>query len=480
MLLTYVVAPGDTLFTIATRFGVTLAELQAVNRLPNPDDLVVGQALIIPTTALTYTVRPGDTLFGISQLFGIPLETLIAANRIADPDLIFPGQRLTVPGYEALLYTVRPGETLFRLAQRFGVPLDLLARANDIADPNLILAGQRLTVPIRGVLRRPLTTNGFIFPTSLTAARNLLAPIADLLTYISIFDFPVDGGGGVVAPAYGPVVQAALERGIASLPTLTNFTGGNFDPDLARAVLADPAVRQSTIDRYLQIVQEGGFAGAMVDFENMYPVDRPLYTQFIAEISRRVRSLGLVMFIAVAPKWADFPNAPWVGAFDYAALGQLVDFMYIMTYEWGWVGGPPGPVAPVNLVRRVLEYAAGLVPSARIMQGIPLYGYDWPLPDTPETLATTVDPQQALVLAAARGAAIQFDPVAQVPNFTYTDAAGAGHVVWFEDARSVRAKYEATRDFGLGGAGFWQLFNDFPQNWEVLRELFEVRKVAAR
>ncbi len=162
----------------------------------------------------------------------------------------------------------------------------------------------------------------------------------------------------------------------------------------------------------------------MVDFENMFPADRPLYTEFIAVLSARLRALGLVSSIAVAPKWADFPNAPWVGAFDYAALGRSVDFIFIMTYEWGWVGGPPQPVAPVNLVRRVLEYATSLVPSSRIMQGLPLYGYDWPLPDLPETLAATVDPQQAIALAATFGAVISYDPVAQTPTFTYTDATG--------------------------------------------------------
>lgn len=476
MLLIHVVAPGDTLFRIAARYGVTVSDLVATNRPPNPENLVVGQALIVPTTELGYTVRPGDTLFGIAGVFGVSVASLVAANNIADPNLILPGQVLLIPGWEALIHPVAPGETLFGIAQSFGVSLELVLRVNTIGNPNLIFPGQPIVIPLRGVEKRPLTTNGFIFPTSLSFARRILTPIARLLTYISVFDFPVDGRGGIAVPDYGPVVQVARELNIAPLAVLTNFTGGNFSSDLARATLVDPAIRASTIERYLQVLQEGGFAGAMVDFENMYPEDRPLYTQFIAELSARLRPLGLIVSIAVAPKWADYPNAPWVGAFDYAALGRLVDFMYIMTYEWGWVGGPPGPVAPVNLVRRVLEYATRLVPASRVMQGIPLYGYDWPLPDTAETLAATVDPQQALVLAATYGATISFDPVAQAPTFTYRDSAGRGHEVWFEDARSIRAKYQATRDFALMGAGYWQLFNDFPQNWVALEELFTVTK----
>lgn len=480
MILIHTVAPGETLFSIAARYGVTVASLVEINQPPNPDNLVIGQTLIVPTVGLTYTVRPGDTLFRIAQTFGITVASLVAANRIADPNLIFPGQILVVPGWEALIHTVAPGETLSGLALAFGTPLALILAVNVIPDPNLIFPGQTIAIPLRGVERRPLVTNGFILPVSLGAARRQLAPpVGPQLTYVSIFDFPADGTGGVVIPNYGPVAQAAREQNIAPLAVLTNFTGGNFSPDLARSVLANAAVRERTIDSFIAAIRAGDLVGSMVDFENMYPEDRNLYTAFIGELTARLRPLGLVAAIAVAPKWADFPNAPWVGAFDYAALGAEVDFMFIMTYEWGWVGGPPQPVAPVNLVRRVIAYATSLVSPSRIMQGLPLYGYDWPLPDSPETLASTVDPQQAISLAARYGAVISFMPVAETPTFNYTDAAGQAHVVYFEDARSVRAKYQVTRDFNLMGAGYWQLGDAFPQNWAGVREMFAVRKVTA-
>lgn len=477
MLLIHVVAPGDTLFTIARRYGVTVDALIETNRPPNPENLVVGQDLVIPTEDLLYTVRRGETLFNIGLLFGLTPAALAAANGLANPNLIFPGQTLRIPGWESLTYTVRPGDSVFLISRFFGADPALLVRINNLLQPERIAVGQRIVVPLRGVEPRRIQTNGFIFPTSLANARRVLAPIAPLLTYISVFDFPVDGQGGVTSPNYGPLVQAARELNIAPLAVLTNFQGGNFDSDLAHAVLVDPAVRARTIQNYLALLRAGGFAGAMVDFENMYPADRQLYSQFIAELAAALRPLGLVVSIAAAPKWADFPNAPWVGTFDYAALGRIVDFIYLMTYEWGWIGGPPGPVAPINLVRRVLDYATALIPAGRVMQGIPLYGYDWPLPDTPETIAATVDPQQAIALAASRGGGpIRFDETAQTPTFNYRDETGRAHEVWFEDARSTRAKYQAVRDYNLLGAGFWQLFNDFPQNWVVLDELFEVVK----
>ncbi|MEP7357265.1 MAG: LysM domain-containing protein, partial [Anaerolineales bacterium] len=111
---TYIVQRGDTLFSIAVRFGVTVSALSAANGIANPNLIFVGQALTIPgpggggnpppppppppSGGGTYTVRPGDTLNLIAQRFGVSVGSLIAANGIANPNLIFVGQVLTIPG----------------------------------------------------------------------------------------------------------------------------------------------------------------------------------------------------------------------------------------------------------------------------------------------------------------------------------------------------------------------------------------------
>lgn len=96
----YVVQAGDTLFGIASRFDLTIAELQAVNQLPDPNRLVIGQALLIPLprrSPLRYTVITGDTLFGLAQLFNTTVQVIAAANNLLDPNLIYPGQSLVIP-----------------------------------------------------------------------------------------------------------------------------------------------------------------------------------------------------------------------------------------------------------------------------------------------------------------------------------------------------------------------------------------------
>ena len=106
---TYVVSQGDTLGTIARRFGVSADELQALNEIANPNQIFPGQVLRIPggepasaesstsEEERTYVVQQGDTLFKIALRFGITLEALETANDITDPNKVYPGQVLKIP-----------------------------------------------------------------------------------------------------------------------------------------------------------------------------------------------------------------------------------------------------------------------------------------------------------------------------------------------------------------------------------------------
>jgi putative chitinase len=104
------VQPGDTLGAIARRFGTTVTELVRINNITNPDALQVGQKLTVPGAGggaavnvpaagqgKSYTVQRGDTLLSIARRFGLTVKQLQAANNITNPDRIYPGQVLTIP-----------------------------------------------------------------------------------------------------------------------------------------------------------------------------------------------------------------------------------------------------------------------------------------------------------------------------------------------------------------------------------------------
>lgn len=132
-------------------------------------------------------------------------------------------------------------------------------------------------------------------------------------------------------------------------------------------------------------------------------------------------------------------------------------------------------VAPLNMVRRVVEYAVTEIPPQKIKLGIPNYGYDWPLPyERGVTRARTIGNIEAVQIAIEHGVDIQFDDVAQSPFFRYTEE-GFEHEVWFEDVRSIRAKFGLIQEFGLVGAGYWQLMQLFRANWLLMADTFWIR-----
>src|SRR5699024_7237812 len=165
-------------------------------------------------------------------------------------------------------------------------------------------------------------------------------------------------------------------------------------------------------------------------------------------------------------------------AHDYRAHGEIVDMVVLMTYEWGYTYGPPMAVSPINQVRQVVEYAVTEIPPEKILLGQNLYGYNWTLPFVEGGPgATAVSPQRAIEIAREENAAIQYDEDAQAPFFRYTNSEGVEHEVWFEDARSIQAKFNLIREFNLLGIAYWKLGLAFPQNWLLLNDQFTITKI---
>ena len=150
------------------------------------------------------------------------------------------------------------------------------------------------------------------------------------------------------------------------------------------------------------------------------------------------------------------------------------DSVLLMTYEWGYAGSPPMAVAPLDQVRRVVEYAVTRIPPAKISLGIPNYGYDWTLPfGEGAPRARTIGNVEAAQQAAEKEAEIFFDEAAQTPYYSYNED-GITHEVWFEDVRSIAAKFALIEEYKLHGAGYWQLMRLFRASWILAEDTFRI------
>lgn len=422
-------------------------------------------------------VRPGETVWSIARRYGMTVEQVAEANGLSDPDRLVVGQALVIP-VDGNNHLVAPGETLWMIAMRYGVSVEQLMELNGIDDPANVPIGTVLRLPRPP--KRTILVNAYLQVTAPDRDLPIIREAAPDLTYVSFFQYRTLATGELVGMNDAEQLAAVRQTEAVPMMVVTNFEAGNFSPDIARAVFTDPEARSRLIGEIVETMQAKRFRAVNLDFENLGLENRDLYTAFIRDLVPAVHRAGGLLSTALAPKTSAGQVGSWYEGHDYGAHGALADFVILMTYEWGWSGGPPMAVAPIPQVRAVLDYAATVIPRDKMVLGAPLYGYDWTLPFVPGgEFARVLSPQAAVEQAARVNAAIQYDPVAEAPYYRYWDAEGREHVVWFEDARSMQAKFDLIRQYGMAGISYWVLGNPFPQNWVLLRDRFNIRRVEA-
>jgi len=420
-----------------------------------------------------HVVRPGESLYGIALQYGVSMSQLINDNQLPDPSRLVPGQTLVIQ-YPAALHTVQPGESLSSISAMHDITVRELLRNNPVLrGESTLYPGQTLVLSYQQEKLGTLSVNGYAYP---NVDRGLLQRTLPYLTELTPFTYGFTPEGQLVDLNDQPLIDAALQLDVRPLLHLSTLTEeGGFSNELAHTLLNDEALQETLITQLLDTISRKGYRGLDVDFEYVYGSDADAYARFISRLHEALSPLGLPLIVALAPKvFADQPGRLYEGH-NYAMLAQAADFVLLMTYEWGYTYGPPMAVAPVRNVRQVLDYAMTEMPPEKVYLGIPNYGYDWLLPYRPGSRATSISNQYAVELAARNNVSIRYDTSAQSPWFRYTAPNGREHEVWFEDARSIRAKLELAREYGLHGVGYWNLMRPFPQNWLVLNALFNIR-----
>lgn len=421
-----------------------------------------------------YTVRPGDTVYSIAKKFGVSPQKVLTDNAIKNLEQLVIGQALVIIPND-VRHTVTYGQSLYAIARSYGTTVaNILAANPDIEDSSRLRTGQVIVIPGNAAKLGTMEVNGYAFADMDKADLEGALPY---LTYTSLFSYQVKADGSLIPIPDDSVIQASRQAGVAPLMVITNIKeGGSFDSNLAHTILTTEQVQNTLLDNVIKTLKDKNFYGLDIDFEYILPQDKQNYNKFLKKVVDRLHPLGYIVSTALAPKAsADQPGLLYQ-AHDYPVHGSLVDHVILMTYEWGYLRGPARAVAPLNLVEKVIQYAVSVMPSQKILMGIPNYGYDWTLPFVKGSTARPITNLEAVDLAAQVGAQIQFDEAAQSPYFTYFKE-GRNHEVWFEDARSIEAKLKLVKKYNLGGVSYWNLNGYFPQNWLVLDSLYKVKKV---
>jgi spore germination protein YaaH len=223
------------------------------------------------------------------------------------------------------------------------------------------------------------------------------------------------------------------------------------------------------------LAKRDNFAGWQLDLEYIDPEDKGFYTQFVQRAAARLHRDGRLLSIAVVPRFSDvypdvdpsreFHGGEWGAPYDFHALGMLVDFLALMTYDHHNSSTPPGPVAGYDWAQAALEYATQRVPRQKILLGIPFYGREWIQSGdaTSSRSLAFADAQSRIEQLRLEGL---WDERWRTPWFQYSDASGL-HTGWYEDSRSLDAKLELVRNYHLRGFAAWKLGYEDPAFWTL-------------
>ena len=420
-----------------------------------------------------HVVQAGETVGSIAESYGVDPARLAADNAVPPSGALAVGQTLVVR-FPRQVHAVRAGETLASIAEAYGTTVRRLWQNNwPLGGGAALQPGQVLVISYFDEPLGAAAFNGYAYP---YIDMSLLDAELPYLTYLTPFTYGITADGDLLQLEDDALLSAARQRGVRPVMHLSTMTEtGQFDTQRATLVLTDSAVQDRLVDQVQQTLRRRGYAGLDVDFEYIRPELGAAYAAFVDRLRRELNPLGCSVLVALAPKTFAGQRGLLYEAHDYAALGRAANGVLLMTYEWGYTAGPPMAVAPLDKVRQVVDYALTEIPAEKLFLGVPVYGYDWPLPFREGvTRGESISPQEALALARRHGAEISYDETAQAPWFRYTAAGGREHEGWFEDARSSYAKFRLAAEKGLQGVGLWNLMRPAPQTYLALHGGFEI------
>lgn len=427
---------------------------------------------------IIHVVRPQETIYAIASYYKVPVSRLILDNGLINPDNLVIGQTIVIV-YPEKVYIVQSGDSLVSIAEAHEVTLMQLLRNNPfLADREVIYPGETIVIsyPKSNI---KMSTNGYVYP---FIDKETLKKTLPFLTYLSIFNYRVTAEADIIGIDDEEVIQLAKAYGVAPimlLSTLTNVGVGNME--VAYRILNNEKLVDRYIENIIKILKAKGFYGVNLTFQFLNAQSTEIYNSFITKLINRLNTEGYQVWVTLIPKTFYEEDEITFEKIDYSIIGKNVNNIMILSYSWGYSFGPPVAPTSVDMVKQFLDYAISLIEPGKIYIGLPVIGYDWQLPyEMGVSRANSVTIDSALALASEVGATIQYDVIAQAPYFVYVDnSSGAPkqHIVWFKDARSIDAIVKLVPAYGLQGVGIWNIMEFYSQMWLIINTQFEIEKI---
>jgi spore germination protein len=425
----HVVEPGETIEAIANQYGVAVERLILDNDLPNPNNLIVGQSIVIAYPTITYTVQEEDTLKGIADSYQISVMQILRNNPfLSDREFIYPGESLVIS---------------------YGEKKDKII-TNGYANPFINIEILRKTLPY--------------------------------LTYLSIFGYTINENADIAEPDDEELIQMAKEYHVAPIMLVSTLSyQGIGSAEAAYNVLYNEEIVDKYIENILNILRRKGLFGVSFIYTFLTSLQEDAYNSFTEKVTKRLNSEGFSVFISVPPMTKIEANLITFERINYSQIGNQANQIMVMNYSWGHNPGPPMPAASIFMLRLFVDYLITQIPSDKMIIGLPLFGYAWQLPYIiGVTEANALTFESAINLALDTGSEIRFDEISQNPYYEFTVyRAGVPiqYMVWFVDVRSIDALTSLVTEYNFPGIAVWNIMTFFQQMWLFINSQYEIEKI---
>jgi spore germination protein len=424
-----------------------------------------------------HVVQPNETLNSISDYYKIPVDRLILENGITNPDNLAIGQTIVIVQPETV-YIVKPSDTLESIAKQHGTtPMELLRNNPYLSDREVLYVGESIVISYQTNKTRMIATSGYTFS---YIDKSVLIKTLPFLTYLTIFNYRATSEGEIITIADdADVIQLAKTYGVAPMMFVSTITEeGTITREVTQNILNNTSVQDRLIDNILQMIKTKGYYGVNMYIEDITPDNINSIVEYIKKASAIFRSEGYRVLITTTPIMNIQGPIVTFEKLDYSRLSGYVDGILFASYDWARFYSYPSSIFPVNVLRELLYYVVSIIPPEFLFLGITTLGYDWTLPYVPgATEATAVANNNAIQIAAENNIPIQFNEAAQSPYFFYTDSDGTLHIVWFNDARSFEARVGLVAEYDLQGLSLWTIMRFDTQMWFIINTQYNIKKV---
>lgn len=253
------------------------------------------------------------------------------------------------------------------------------------------------------------------------------------------------------------IIALASANNLTLVPTIMN----DFDPEKTSNLFDNQDLQDKTINFLINEAVAKNYTGWDIDWEGMYPGDKSGFNDFISSLADNLHEKGKILSVTVQANTGDTTDNIGTQAQDWGYLSSKADFIRIMAYDFHHATSSAGAITPLDFYQKVLNIATSEIPKAKIIIGLPTYGYNW---------------------VKNKGEPLQFDEVQQlIKDFSLKPqrdlqssemtvkyhSGSISHEVWYEDAESSLIKIKLARTKGINNFTYWKLGGEDPSLWQI-------------